>query len=79
MITSKVNDLDMFSLLDTPVLLPLHIALARDFCRTKPGDPRLVMLNRIFNTLQPLNQLLCRAEMREVRAAKRGERPAIVL
>jgi hypothetical protein len=77
-IANKINGLDEFSLLRGAVLLPLHIALARDFCRTKPGDPRHLMLNRLFNGLRPLEQTLCRSEMRLVRAAKRGELLAVV-
>ena len=42
------------------------------------GQQRMDLLNRIFVQLDPVDQLRCRAELLECRAAKRGERFAIV-
>lgn len=57
----------------------LSVALAHEFARVKPCDQaRLGVLNRIYGTLAPVGQLACRAELRECREAKRGNRQAAI-
>lgn len=59
---------------------PLPIALAHCFARTKAGDEgRLALLNGLFGTLTQQDQFVCRAEIHECRAARHGERLAMVV
>lgn len=56
---------------------PLWQALAHVIVNKRPGDPELEHLNRLYmRALSPADQLRCRAEMLEVREAKRGCREA---
>ena len=59
---------------------PLHLVLGRAFANLKAGrdEQRLALCNRLFMTLNPVQQSLCRLEIAEVRAAKRGELEAVV-
>lgn len=54
----------------------LALDLAWYLANAKPGDANLAMLNRLYRAMQPKDQLRCRAEMEECRAARRGEREA---
>lgn len=58
----------------------LPVALAHEMAKCKAGRDyaRLEILNRIFNTLDNACKLATRAELRECRAAIRGERLAVV-
>jgi hypothetical protein len=65
----------------TPELqLPLRslpYALAHYYAETLPWEQdRLTVLNRLFNSLSPAGQMMCRWELHETKAAKRGERLA---
>lgn len=59
----------------------LPVALAHAFSEPRPfaDQARTAMLNRIFGTLSPADQLRCRAEVLECREAKRGKRLAEVV
>ena len=57
----------------------LPVALAHVMSARRPGDPALERLNAAYARLSPINQLQCRAELLEVKAARRGEREAQVL
>jgi len=59
-------------------LRPLPRALAHAFAATKPGSLRMDVLNALFRRMTPREQLECRAEMLETKAARRGEKPATV-
>jgi len=67
-----------FSLLRDAICKPLPIALAHDMAVTKPGDPRMVMLNRLFSRLTWAAQQQCKAELQRCREAVRGQHPAEV-
>lgn len=61
---------------------PLHAALAHIMANLMLGrcDPRrLEILNRLYMSLSPADQIRCRWEMLEVREAKRGNRPARIM
>lgn len=50
---------------------PLFAALAHYLCATKPGNQaRMIVLNRLFVALKPLDQMQCRIEMQRVRDAR---------
>lgn len=51
---------------------PLPVALAQVFANTKPTDPRMDALNRIFRALSKADQLRCQDELHWCRLAKRG-------
>lgn len=57
---------------------PLPVALAHVFANAKPADPRMNALNRIFRTLNSVDQLRCRDELHFCRLAKRGQVQAVV-
>jgi len=58
---------------------PLPIALAQCLANTKAGEQeRMALLNRHFSRLNIRDQFICRAELLECKAAKRGQREAIV-
>lgn len=57
-------------------LRPLPIALAHQFSKTRIGDPAQGVLNRIYAAMTLADQVKCRWELLECRAAKRGEREA---
>lgn len=59
----------------------LPIALAHAFAAPNPyGEVgRMALLNKIFATMSPADQLRCRAEFLECREAKRGKRLAEVV
>lgn len=71
---------DEFSLLkNIPPPKELPIALAHALAVTKLGDDkRHETLFRIFMSLPLAGRLACNAELRECRAARRGERLAVV-
>lgn len=59
---------------------PLAIALGQELARAKLGDnARQALLGRIYATLPAGQQLACKAELAECRAARRGERLAMVV
>jgi hypothetical protein len=60
---------------------PLPIALARCMARCKPGSDatRLALLNKLYSQMLPVQQLECRRELLEIRAAQAGEREAEVI
>ena len=57
---------------------PLWKALAHLFARRKPGAADLPLLNKLYRGLLPTDQVRCRVEILECRAAIRGERLAVV-
>lgn len=57
----------------------LPVALAHVMSARKPGDATLERLNATYARLTPADQLRCRIELLECRAARRGEREALVL
>lgn len=58
---------------------PLPIALAHCLVNTSlRRQTRVAVLNRIYRRLKPAQQIRCRLEIIEARAAKRGERIAQV-
>lgn len=57
----------------------LPVALAHVMSARRPGDPALARLNAAYTRLTPTEQLQCRAELLEAKAARRGEREAQVL
>lgn len=59
----------------------LPLALAHAFAVPRPfsDQARLDLLNRVFSTMSPADQLRCRAEFLECREAKRGNRFAEVV
>ncbi|MDE2020489.1 MAG: hypothetical protein KGJ13_09160 [Patescibacteria group bacterium] len=64
----------------TRPLRPLPLALAHSYVQTKPHEQlRLVTLNTLYNRLTIAEQCICRHEIAECRAGKRGERPAQII
>lgn len=57
---------------------PLPVALAHRLARARPGDPAMTTFNRLYASLSVADQVRCRAELQECRAAIRGHRPASV-
>ena len=59
----------------------LGVALARAMSKCKPGrdGERLTLLNRVYAGAAPAEQLRCRIELAELRAARRGEQLAEVV
>lgn len=58
---------------------PLPIALAHAMASAKVSDQdRQQLLSRVFKAMQPAQQARCRHELAECRAARRGERFAVV-
>lgn len=60
----------------TPRALP--IALAHRIARTPVNSHLMAAYNRIYAWLTPSDKLVCRAELDQVRRARRGEAPALV-
>lgn len=57
----------------------LAVALGQELARAKLGDnARQSLLGRIYNSLSAGQQLACKMELAECRAARRGERLAVV-
>jgi hypothetical protein len=66
------NMLEQLSLLRLCKQRPLAIALAHEFASTKATDQaRLALLNRHYANLLPVDQIRCRRELLECRAARR--------
>lgn len=58
---------------------PYHIALAHHIANTQPHEQeRMGKANARFQRLAYTEQMLCRIEIAEVKAAKRGERVATI-
>lgn len=57
----------------------LPVALAHALHARRPGADDLPRLNATYARLAPADQLRCRIELLECRAARRGEREAQVL
>lgn len=58
---------------------PLGVMLARLAAPLPPDHPGLALLNKLYADSQPSDQLQCRTEMLEIRAAIRGERLAEIV
>lgn len=68
-----------FSLLSDAMVRELPVALAHSYAVTKPSaQERMEMLNRVYLSLAPIDQLKCRAELRRCKQAQRGELEAII-
>lgn len=62
-------------------LLPpreLPMALAHCMVKGRPGTPRMVLLNKIFVSLDLAGAIQCRAELRRCRNAIVDQTPAVV-
>ncbi len=62
-----------FSLLADCIRRPLWLALAQNMATCKLGNTeRMELLNRLYRTMSPVDQLRCRDELTWCRRAKRG-------
>ena len=70
---SNATKSENFSLLRDAAVLPLWAALARGMATCKLGNTeRMELLNRLYRTLSPADQLRCKDELTWCRRAKRG-------
>lgn len=58
---------------------PYPVALAQELARTKPGESRLALLNRLYLDMLPADKLRVQAELHAIRSARRGKSQAAII